>query len=156
MSFNCAGDSTQSLCTRNLKWNFLIARYLARLRQPWHRLLIFHAPRRARTTKTTLNDRILSTLIYLEIQLLKVFLALPLMYVLPGVWLTIQQKPFLWFSTFVVCWIEHGITKVLTLTLFKYDENSVSYVTLKMDAKNFTSRNLGFSGWSIFPGRKKA
>ena len=46
MILNCAGHSTQSLSTRNLKGNFLAARYLARLWEPWHRLRIFHAHRR--------------------------------------------------------------------------------------------------------------
>ena len=51
MSFNCASHSTHSLCTRNLKWNFLAARYLARLRKPWHRLRILHAPRCPQTAQ---------------------------------------------------------------------------------------------------------
>ena len=45
MSFNHEGHSTQSLW-EILKWNSMAARYLPRLREPWHRLRILHARRR--------------------------------------------------------------------------------------------------------------
>ena len=50
MRFNHEGHSTEFLIIRNLKWNFLAAISLARLREPWHRLRIFHGPATASTS----------------------------------------------------------------------------------------------------------